>query len=314
MFFSKEFTKVVKNVNESKSANRVSILLQTIINEDHETVDINFIDCEKDMDDKISFITDKKLNKLYVDSSEDNMKSFIKKIKSDKDFWSHESRTKIKIGRFVRKIIENTYLNKLGTVFTDAEIESFVNNFKGFLGLRRNKCKFEVVKGEEIKKWYLHNNYQNTKGQLGASCMRLKKCQEFFDIYTENPKICKLLILRSDNDENKIKGRALLWKTSDGDLYLDRVYTNNDSDIVLFNEYAKRELGCKSTYDDVYSPNGEYAELCVKPTKTDFEKYPYMDTFRFFYKDEKEFWSEPVDKYDIDPYELEMTNGLLYED
>ena len=282
MIFSKEFSKVIDCIEKSKLENEVTDFILELMEGIEYDVDFNvdFVDCEPDSNDMISFISNKKLKKLYKEVEKDEtFESFFKKLKNDKDFWKSEDRTKIKIGRF-----------------------------KGFNALNKDNSNFEVVKGEDIRKYYLYTNYQNTKGQLGESCMRFKKCQEFLDIYVDNPKICKLLILKGDKD--KITGRALIWKTTSGEMYLDRVYTNNDSDIILFNAYAKKKLGCKYSYDEIFSYDSEYTELSIKPNKIDFKKYPYMDTFRFLFKDKGLLYTAPIDSQEH-YYELEMTHGVI---
>jgi hypothetical protein len=67
---------------------------------------------------------------------------------------------------------------------------------------------FEIVEGDEIAKWYRYENYAENKGTLGNSCMRDKR-DSFFEIYTKNPEVCRMLILKEDD---KILGRALIWK------------------------------------------------------------------------------------------------------
>ena len=266
---------------------------------------MDFIACDTETNDMVSYITDKKLKKLHSKDTDGlSYKGFIKKIKADKTVWNNENRTKIKIGRFVNKLA-----NLLDSDFDDEELEEFVNAFKGFNALNRNNSNFQIIKGEDIRKYYLHTSYQKMHGHLSESCMRFKKCQEFFDIYVENPKICKLLILKGEGE--KILGRALIWKTTQGFNYLDRVYATCDSDIVLFNEYARIKLNCKHSYESVFKFGGDFIEMSITPAKTEFNKYPYMDSFKFFYKDEGVLYNTPISE-DEDRYvELEMTNGLI---
>jgi hypothetical protein len=48
-----------------------------------------------------------------------------------------------------------------------------------------------------------------------------------------------LIILEVLNPD-KISGRAILWTDNDGNKIMDRVYTNNSPDVVLFIEFANR--------------------------------------------------------------------------
>jgi len=232
-------------------------------------------------------------------------------IPADFDFFSL-SRNKIKIGRLV-----NNILNGLNIKVTAKEIEDFVNLYKSSYDLLNNKdLQFRLVEGDEISHWYNINNYEcDRRGSLASSCMAAKDSR-YFDLYAQN-KNCKMLILLSDNgvlkDNNyvsdKISGRALIWNgyivdmngESKGITLMDRIYTNNDSDVQLFVEYAKK-MGWyykdeQTRYSDTPITNGEYTHYFYD-TETDtfkseflipldnyiLEKYPYVDTF-YYLKD-----------------------------
>jgi hypothetical protein len=68
--------------------------------------------------------------------------------------------------------------------------------------------------------------------------MRFGTCQGYFKIYTENPDVCQLLILK-DKTGKKIEGRAILWTTVDGKKFMDRIYTTKDSLVKLFAKWAE---------------------------------------------------------------------------
>jgi hypothetical protein len=55
--------------------------------------------------------------------------------------------------------------------------------------------------------------------------MKYDRCQEYFDIYIENPDVCSLIL--KDPVESSIHGRALLW-ILDETKYMDRVQTEMD--------------------------------------------------------------------------------------
>ena len=303
MFFSEEFIKIVERIKDSKLENEISFLFDELNkNIDYGTsFGFNFIGCEEDSHDMVSFLSEKRLEKLRVDKNE-TFENFLKRIKNDPLVWENKNRTKLKIGRLINKIAA-----QINITFLSQEIENFINSFKGFNALHKGESKFELIKGEDIKKYYLYTSYQNMNGQLGESCMRYKKCQEFFSIYTENPDICSLLILRGEG--KNIIGRALIWQTEQGHLYLDRVYSNNDSDIILFNAYARDILGCTYSYDEIFSFKfKKYLELSIRPNLTKFEKYPYMDTFRFFYYGDGSLYSVPM-SMDENAVELILTTG-----
>ena len=112
----------------------------------------------------------------------------------------------------------------------------------------------------------------------------------WLEIYTANPEQVSLVIFKSQDDPDKITGRALLWTLTDGKKFLDRIYAINDSDVQLFRDYAK-ENGWYSKYynnsgDDnkAYAPDGTnvYLDLTVNLVKKSYNNYPYLDTLKYF--------------------------------
>ena len=301
MIYADEFLLLLKDINKTKPC-KVSEYLLSIENDGKNItyIDVNF------EDEMISFVMQKKLDNLVNNLYDSYRKRQITAdILWEVDFITEcicEGTlfpTKMKVGRFVKKM----------TDLSDGEVEIFVNIFKGFLKAKNDTSRFEIVEGEDIRKYYLETNYCYDTGQLSASCMKHEKCQKMLDIYVQNPDICKLLILKGFNTEN-IMGRALLWTLDDGRKYMDRVYTNLDSDMFFFEEYAKT-LGCFTSYR-IINDNHPYIKLSVRPENRDFDYYPYMDTFRHFYPYEKSFSSELIINND-DYHELIMSDGALPE-
>lgn len=189
-------------------------------------------------------------------------------------------------GRITRRILQVA-----GKKYTDKELEDFVNEFKAQVSLQKNRAQlFEEVDGEKIRQFYSGSNYDNKKpGPLHTSCMRYSECQNYLDIYVENPKVCKLLILKSPEDQGKIIGRALIWTLKSGETFMDRIYYSYESDVNLFKEYAQKKGWCykrnqnSSELETIeFSPDkriGEY--LVVELEKSYFDYYPYMDTLKY---------------------------------
>jgi hypothetical protein len=144
-------------------------------------------------------------------------------------------------GRITRRILQVA-----GKKYTDKELEDFVNEFKSQVSLKKNRAQlFEEVDGEKIRHFYSDSNYDYKKtGPLHNSCMRYSECQKYLDIYVENPKVCKLLILKSPEDQKKIIGRALVWTLKGGETFMDRIYYSYESDVNLFKEYAQKKGWC----------------------------------------------------------------------
>jgi hypothetical protein len=203
-----------------------------------------------------------------------------------------QNRQPIRIGRGVRSILNSAKLS-----FNDSEIEQFVNKFKSEWDKMNDIFRFfELVDGDDIAMWYNLENYaEPNRGQLGNSCMRYENCQGYFGIYTENPDKCKLLILRDQNSDDKIKGRSLIWFLDSPKLvFMDRIYTNNDSDIDLFRQYAL----AKDWYYKEYNGSSSDTTIVGKSEKMrpnelsvnlkserdgNYGAYPYLDTLKYFH-------------------------------
>jgi len=225
-----------------------------------------------------------------------------------KEVWS-KNRQPIKIGRAIRAL-----LKVAGVDFVDKDIEDFVNKYKSTIDKINDKFRlFEVVEGDDIAHWYRYANYLNQSGTLGNSCMKSVP-SSYFEIYTSNPDVCKLLILKSEDDESKITGRALLWTLTDGKKFLDRIYTNVDSDVQLFRDWAK-ENGIYSKFynnssdsPDVFDLEGQklrLEKLEVRIRRGSYDRYPYVDTIKYFSPD-KGILSN---RKSYDNYTLESTGG-----
>lgn len=224
---------------------------------------------------------------------------------AEKAVWN-SAKNKIKIGRVVRSI-----LNSTGYKFTDSDIEKFVNKYKSRFDVEKNAMmRFNLVMGKEIAHWYNQNNYHNDDGTLGSSCMK-DVDTEYFDIYVYNPKQVNLLVLHDESgtvDENgkysskKIKGRALVWHCDNGDIFMDRVYSNADHDVELFIRYAK-EHGWwykekQETSSNFHMTNGsekKSALLKVKLGDVVFNYYPYLDTLSYINTKTSEISNSPKD-------------------
>lgn len=265
LHYSEEFRKLLNRV--SKKNNMAKLLLNA--EDSNQISDIYTLIDVTDKNDTISFIQVNRIlraepdTKTYTDSDVYFLNRRITNDKSN-EFW-HKGRTEIGIGRWLRRIIFDVYKSSA----SDTDIEKFVNQYKA--AFDGDDTSFEVVKGEDIRKWYLESNYEIIRGQLGNSCMRYSRCQSYFDIYVKNPEVCSLLIMRSDSNPEKIIGRSLLWQLKDGNKFQDRIYTIKDSDKELFSEWADKNG--YETYDSFYKT------MYVQLGNHDYEKYPYMDTF-----------------------------------
>jgi hypothetical protein len=228
--------------------------------------------------------------------------------------WNFQ-RTGIKIGRFVRGV-----LTAAGVDFTDKEINEFVNLYKSTCDILSNAfLKFELVKGYRIANWYSSENYEKEESTLGQSCMRSVD-SDYFDIYCRNT-TCSMLVLYSDGGSiidgqyrsRTIKGRALVWQTNDG-IFMDRIYTNYDSDVDLFKKYAfEKGWWCKvgqNSSQNFIATDGKTQKkpiLVVQLEISDFYYYPYVDTLCYLNRNSKKI-SNNAEEIGAD-IEMQETDG-----
>jgi hypothetical protein len=186
--------------------------------------------------------------------------------------------------------------------FTQLDIQHFVDHLKTVKndGLKE-------INGKDILWAYHEDNYEKNdtddKGDLNKSCMRYDKCQEWLEIYTNNPEVCSLLVLY--NPEGLVRGRCLIWTDTDGQRFADRVYCSNDQYIPDFNTYF-RENSIETSPTGVVqlkkSPNDRY----------EYTYYPFMDTLKYYYTDTG-ILSDDIYDDDYSYIELVSTTGD-YED
>lgn len=223
------------------------------------------------------------------------------------------NRNTLRIGRLVTH-----FLNVIEFDFCEKDIEVFVNLYKASYDFTKNGDKqFQIVSGDEIKKWYKNSLYSGygiengNRGVLNNSCMG-DKGEDFFDIYSKNS-VCSMLILYSDNGilnsdgsyvSDKIKGRCLLWDVDFNGKkikMLDRIYTNYDSDIDLFKNYAiergwyfkesqsmdpNERISNNGTDWEITDNQNDGIFLKVELNHRAYRNYPYMDTFCYWLEED----------------------------
>ena len=201
-----------------------------------------------------------------------------------------KSRNQIKIGKLINKLFPKKY--------TDKEVEDFVNSFKATID--RSGERFEIVQGKDITHWYSGDRYEDLSGNLGRSCMAGPSKAKFFEMYVENPEVCRLLILKKDD---KIIGRSLIWKLNSAtkvqtkeklniEYFMDRQYTSRDSDVVKFKNCAdgqgwsyKTNNNYTSFKEVTFKGRDLLVDMTVQLKKSstppyNYNYYPFLDTFR----------------------------------
>lgn len=213
----------------------------------------NFIKPSKEKSDEVSFVSDTQAQRM---------------VKASEDPFTKTGNV-AKIGRLVRQLLISNDVK-----VTDQEIEGFVNDYKNAWDKKLNPkvSNLQFVSGEDIRKWYLEDKYVSGGGQLNNSCMRYERCQDYLDIYVNNPEVCKMVILL--NDDGNLLARALFWTLIDGRYLLDRIYSRFDSDVRKIKDFVRE------TYpnDELEDAPRLFRKCTAKLTNCYFSYYPYMDT------------------------------------
>ena len=263
-------------------------------------------------------------NFIRREDSEIDVLSFLSKSKIDKvgDPWESKSRTKIKIGRFIKKFLSKLSFDQY--CITDQDVEKFVNLYKSYF--TKDLSKLKIVEGNDILKYYLEDNYHTASGcrfgTLWNSCMRQSERNKFMKLYAKNPNV-KMLVFFSDDD--KVRARALLWegvKDHKDDTkeykFMDRIYYVYDHDVNVFKDWA-RENGYISKWEQnakselIFDVDGEITrmQLYVELDSTGLSYFPYLDTFKNFYVRGNRFSNSQ--NYNFD-YVLVQSNGRVERD
>ncbi len=262
-----------------RSGEIADILINAIGETEVGEVSQNFFDLS-DKDDKLTFISSNKIP--WNDWDEDENPALP---------YEMPGRNELKVGRAIRYM-----LTLLGKSVSDKELEDFVNVFKA--SSENSGLQFKIVSGSHISKYYKEENYfSKHHGTLGNSCMK-DEGKGTFKLYTSNEKKVKLLILVDSSD--KIHGRALIWKLNESPcnskFFMDRIYTNRDSDIIKFKKFADENDWFYKKFNVSYIEQSvqfvykgsDVSGVCRVKLEGDLSKYPYLDTMAFLSKDKKE--------------------------
>jgi hypothetical protein len=299
IYFSPVFRSIVKRVFDTTVDSQVRNIAKIIYNQNggHIKDDITFVDISPEKSDYITHLKNNNLKKIpnlveldpnfstQTDISTDVVDYMWRQDQSGtgQGPWDSKSRLELRLSRLVNKIIEDDR-------FSTRDKENFVNEVRA--AIESSKSEFRIVEGEEIRKFYLEEVHSVQTGSLKSSCMRYDRCSEYLDIYVNNPQVCKMVILV--NREEKIDGRALLWKLNSSDnqidMFMDRIYSIDPSRIEpMFNAWA-RQNGYSHKQENnfrnlrgVVLPDGSVvrANMTVKCEGT-YKKFPYVDTFRLY--------------------------------
>ena len=213
-------------------------------------------------------------------------------------------------------------------IFPSLSDSSIQNLTKFYFSLLPNNNK-KLELSDDIKEAYLDYNYAEDKNDssLWNSCMRYSQCQDYLDFY-DNFDV-SILILK--NSDDAICGRALVWNDVhfDGEdetkTFMDRVYTINDNDEILFFKYAAKHNWVRKekqsysaresfvdsdgrTFNDTISIDSNYNFLNGS--------FPYLDTLS--YTDGDTLYNDTDNIYisltsTEGGYDVSDSSGVLFE-
>jgi len=223
-------------------------------------------------------ITSKEVN--YLTLREDSTISYLPKGKehvvNDEGRWARDNRQNGRPASIIRKVLTKNALK----LFKDSEFEAFVNEYKSECD--KETKKFVIRENKDIPEVYCMTR-ERGGGTLNDSCMNNDR--EYVEMYAHCPSVRILCLM---NTANELAGRALLWTLPDGNTLVDRMYVAQDHYYDMFIDHAiengwmyKKKY---KTYCDGmdFMLNGEHIQRSYKiTTPTDFNYYPYIDTFRY---------------------------------
>jgi hypothetical protein len=189
--------------------------------------------------------------------------------------WARDGRQNGRPASIIKKVLTPKALK----LFKDSDFESFANKYKS-----HTMCgEISVLPASEIPDIYCYP-LDECGGTLGSSCMNGDR--SYVEIYQYVPKL-RIACMFSE-DGQRLRGRALLWTMPDGLVFMDRVYSCKDHEADMFvkwaesNGYAYKKNFMSYKDPNVWIINGKEVEksYCIN-TRTDFDYYPYIDTFRY---------------------------------
>jgi hypothetical protein len=252
----------------------------------------------------VDSLVDGYVNYICISKSDKTKISYLTQDRENSvngDHWHSSKRFNAKPGAFIRKVF---------TGLSDRQVEIFSTLFKNIQS--SPDFTMRVVEGNDIIKYYFYETYAEQTSSLGASCMKHGDCQDFLNLYADNPETIKMLIMV--NRDGRLVGRSILWDIEPNKI-MDRIYTINDDEYSYqFKKWAddngywyKKEQKWNNTLFFESKGNPILSEMSIVLKNTNYRRYPYLDTFKFFDPDSKIFYNYiPKDK---EIYTLSTTDG-----
>lgn len=223
-------------------------------------------------------ITDTQVN--YLTLREDGTISYLPKGKdhvlTDDGRWARDNRQNGRPSVVIKKVLTPNAVK----LFSDKEFETFVNSYKSTCDAEQKH--FVIRPNVDIPDVYCMSQ-ERGGGTLGDSCMNGDR--DYLEMYKYVPGLRILCLMNKDGE---LAGRALLWTLPDGNILCDRMYVAADHYYDMFIDYVDKEGWIRKdkfrTYSDktAFVQNGDtFNRTYTIKTQTDFDYYPYIDTFSY---------------------------------
>jgi len=196
------------------------------------------------------------------------------KEKEVKAVWDYTLRYHQSIHKILNKLFPNEFTEREKNIFAEHYFKLVVPTKKGL--------EFKVVDSEELKHYYLENNYKKPQNSstLWQSCMRYDNTQKYLDFYLSIPGV-KLAVLKENGG---VTARCLLWYV-DEKIYYDRIYYYNEEALAFMENYLD-SVGFHSLRTSHCSGIQTKHEIDINLSEDVFQQadyYPYLDSLRFYY-------------------------------
>lgn len=239
-------------------------------------------------------------------------------------FKTHHKRQTIRLSKFIQTVFP---------LITSEEVKEKTDRITYVIN--PGKPEIKEVKGDDIIHWYDEKTYfkELGSGDLTNSCMRQSKYAPYINFYAKNDN-CSLVICTINN---LLVARAVVWDCVDGSRVMDRPYIIRDQELLLLEEYRKKnniffiydykvrrsgkgyspgsfspEYSRKFTIDLNYlTPELKkdiYNVLNIQSVASDYG-VPYLDNFTLFDVEKKQLMSYQ----DIGQYKKSTGNYFLCE-
>ena len=274
----------------------------------------------------IAFLERKGLYKLLLKNADDPGKFFrmMASLSGGDVFYSFDTLAKEYLS-FFTKMKPGKFFQFMFPEASAQDCEEFVKTVSVYFHRLENPD-IRILSGEDVVAYYNERKYISGGGPLQSSCMRGSSFGPILSFY---PAIgVKMVALFDPEEDDKIRARALLWEgCTIGNKTLslmDRIYFTKEEDLHQMIAHAekqgwayKKQQTADSRKNFMIPGKNEVYEEYVADASYEIEdipfdvretRYPYLDTFPFFYYSDMKMTNDKVGRGG-EGYILRSTGG-----